>query len=321
MKTFGKTLLWYAGAILLVVLLNYILDFYGRKLYGGQRLTFPYTVAAIIGLCSCYAVLTLRKSWRAWTGYLAAALALTPILASATAHFYFWRFDKILNDGRKEVNEIPPEQFEEFLRSSPYRNSEPVLSMLFRRPEFTAEMLHRIVMQTPLSELQKEHDFHPHAMRFYHRPLFSTGLYKENLIIPVKMSLVVRHPNVDVQTLVYLAEISNPFVQYFVASSPKTPVETLQKLSQEKHEWIDRVLAENPNTPTDMLHDLAGSSEEIIRRGVAENPNASKETLHKLAQDSNNWVRVYVARNSNIGKEDLEHFRVNRAQQPRRGVT
>ena len=207
-----------------------------------------------------------------------------------------------MRESYKVASEIPPSQFEEFLRSSPYRKSDYALIVLFKRPEFTAEMLHGIVMQTPLSELQKKWDRKPGGGIPVHPPIFSSGLSKESTLIPMKMRRVADHPNVDVQTLVYLAENSNSFVQGAVASNPKTPVEILRKLGQQKNEWIDPALARNPSTPTDMLDDLV----KVYRWGVAENPNASKETLKKLAQDSDDQVRFYVAKNPSLAKEDLE---------------
>jgi len=199
-------------------------------------------VLVVIAGCSSYAAIKLHKSWRAWTAYIAAVVALALISFIVTMSVSLCLGLKKVNDFKKEARAIPPEQFEEFLQSSPRRENYTIVRELFKRPEFTSEMLHRIA-QAALSEFENT----------------------PSSIASEKAWLVAAHPNVDVQTLTFLAEFPNSHVPVSVASNPKTPVEILKKLSHKNDIWIDEALAKNPNYPQEIKERLRDDSDKRIQ--------------------------------------------------------
>ena len=251
---------------------------------------FFLLVPLVVGCCIFLAVLRLRESRRAWTGY-AAALAALVLFAFNTygvvSALVCWH-----EDSKGEYAAIEahghPDQLVEFLQTSPYRESQSALYELLggANSGYTAEMLQQLA-DTFLSEHKNGN---MRALR--------------------KLERVAAQPNVDVETLVMLAETPDTSVQSIAASHRKTPVEILRKLSRKKSRKIDAELAFNENTPRDILHDLANSPDARIRRGVARNPNTNSEDLAMLAQSSYNGslsseILWGVAGNPNTPTETL----------------
>jgi len=278
-------------------------------------LVFPI----ITGCCVFYAVLKLRESLRAWSGYVAAAVALAFFSLTTFAVVSIlvtWDEDSkgmwaIL------VHEGPPEKVVEFFQTSPLRDNRRSMYELlaWKCSWYTSEILHQLA-QTFLSEQKNKNK---RALR--------------------KLQYLAEQPNMDAPTLVLLAETLDASVQSIAASHLKTPVEILRKLSLKKDGKINRNLAFNPSTPTDILHGLAHSSDREILRCVARNPNTASEdlamlakipaedadslfllgrvadnpntpteTLHDLANSSDEYIRRNVARNPNTSREDLLMF-------------
>ena len=264
-------------------------------------------VPSVTGCCAFYAVVKLRGSWRAWTGYIAAAIALM-LFVSLTALFAFYMFvggmmwsvvkqsEQADARAKAAVSTLAPEQFMDFLQ---HRKNAYAVPELMRRPEFTPEMLHQATLIF-LSDLKKQNAY----LRQF-KQLRQQRIY-------FGLGAVARHPNVDMPTLLLLAEIPNPSVQSGVASQRKTPVEILRRLSLENNQWIKLSLARNPNTPTDILHDLANSSDDLIRSEVAGNPNASAEDLRMLAKK----FQRSVAGNPGAPADVLNDFADSTSQNP-----
>jgi len=297
--TLCLTLLWglflFAGLYLQLVWTSDMTLVMSHREYLSSWWKICLLVPTITGSCAFYAVVRLHRSWRAWTGYLAAVIALVFFALTTYVIAYYAVSANIGMKARNAARELPPEQFMEFLQGLPQRENtrlsiwenSQALHVLFKRPEFTPEMLHQAA-EMFVSEFQNGSNH-----------------------TTVKMWLVTLHPNVDERTLTILAEVPDPLVQGLVASQPKTPVEILRKLSQEKNERIDRGLARNPNTPTDILHDLTSSSGERVLWHLAMNPNTSKEDLAMLAkspyQDSESPnVHRALAKNPNTPMEALD---------------
>jgi len=223
------------------------------------------------GGCIAYAVVVLRQSRRAWTGYLAAVggLAIAVFVGFALVSNFLNKQDV------KAADTIPPLQFEEFLQHPRSGNNKRAVDRVLRRKEFTAEMLYRVA-EAALAEWPNRRNM---AWR--------------------KIGLISRHSNVNVQTLILLAETPNPHVQMFAASHAKTPMEILKKLRLEKHPGIDRALAQNSSASVELLRDLANSPERTVRYDVARNHNTPTEVLQKLSLEKNVEINRVLAKNPN----------------------
>jgi hypothetical protein len=111
---------------------------------------------------------------------------------------------------------------------------------------------------------------------------------------------VVRHPNVSVDTLEYLAGDRSARVRQAVLAHPSAPaqarerillaaLEHCQMLSEPLYQTI--ALA-HPLTPAEKLAARVYSTEWVERYAIARNPAAPGEALAALAQDGNRLVRA-----------------------------
>jgi hypothetical protein len=213
----------------------------------------------VLGFCTHYAVVKLRQ--RARIGYFFAAIA-----ATLTLFFVGTGVNKLaLLAAVNNVRSMPQAQHEAFLGNSLWRTNKFVLGALLERPDLSSESLHRIAM-IPSPELHQRMWATPPIM----------GKNQKGLAV---MRLIVKHPNVDVQTLVELSKSPDPYVQGDVASNPKTPVEILRYFFNMpgRDYLMDWGLAQNPNTPADILLELSKSPDRYTPGMVERNPSFVKE--------------------------------------------
>lgn len=106
--------------------------------------------------------------------------------------------------------------------------------------------------------------------------------------------LVVRNPNTDTQTLVYLTKSSNYELLSDLATNPKLPVDVLRKLydiaqQNDAGYWIEWGLAYNPNTPADILRAVAKKIKydrlfDPIKSALQNNPSTPEDVKKILSK-------------------------------------
>ncbi|MCL5424018.1 MAG: hypothetical protein M1385_02945 [Candidatus Marsarchaeota archaeon] len=120
---------------------------------------------------------------------------------------------------------------------------------------------------------------------------------------------IASHPNVNVKTLVKLADNHSSFVRTAVALNKRTPVKVLQKLIKD-NDWIVRNTIAKNSKNANLLESLAYDNNINVRLSVAKNRNISITTLLQLLNDNNDVVAKTVS--SVIDGEDRKDRKYNK---------
>ena len=247
----------------------------------------------VLGYCLYYIVEVFKSSGK--KRLLSFTLALSVSLALLIP-FSFW-VDSGLTLSRvvDEIDNLKAEEIEIFLEKSDYGENQYVLEAVVSRSDIDADLLHKIAtINSP--ELHER----PHGFFF---PFWERSKKKREWLKRTDfavMRVIAWHPNVDVRTLLVLANSPDDYVLGAVASNDKTPPDVLARLLKKGGQTIYGGLASNPNSPPDVLHELSLMGDEYTRAAVARNDNASEDVIRKLAQDKEEHVRMSLTSNPNL---------------------
>ncbi len=164
------------------------------------------------------------------------------------------------------------------------------------------------------------------------------GLANEGMA--AERSLVARHPNASLQTLLFLAQIGfadevyeNPLMPLYIeggsdevvlilvrlAEQTKSP-ERLQELASSGWGQVRLYVAWNDNTPLEVLLLLSEDESADVRSHVAKNSKSTPEMLLFFSKDESHYVRHKVALNVKTPPEALTSLAKDPNESVRRGL-
>lgn len=117
--------------------------------------------------------------------------------------------------------------------------------------------------------------------------------------------LIVRHPNMDENTLEVLSMSSSTKTRFLVAANEKAAERpTLNMLARDSKGSVRAAVGRNPNTPTDALERMSRDADSDVRQSVASNPGTPPENLERMSR-SDGITMAQVAKNPSAPADTL----------------
>ena len=247
----------------------------------------------ILGYCLYYLVELLKSP--GIKQLLRFTLPLSVLLALLIP-FSFWVHNGLtLSRAVDEIDNLKADEIQGFLEKSDYKENQYVLEAVVSRSDIDADLLHKIAtINSP--ELHER----PHSFFF---PFWERSRKKREWVKRTDyavMRVIAWHPNVDVRTLLVLANSPDDYVLGAVAGNDKTPPDILTRLHKKGGQSVYWGLASNPNSPPEILHELSLMGDESTRARVAKNDNAPEDAIRTLAEDKEEFVRMRLTFNPNV---------------------
>ncbi len=247
----------------------------------------------IFGYCSYYIVDFFKFPGK--KQLLNASFALGVSLALLIP-IVLWVYNGLTLSGAiDEIDILRAEEIQGWLEKSDYRENQYVLEAVVSRNDIDADLLHNIAMidSSGLHEI-------PHSLFFPFRARSNKKrewLKRSDFAV---MRVIAWHPNVEVRTLLVLANSPVDYVLSAVASNNKTPPDILTSLHKKGGQITEWELARNPNSPPELLRELAVKGDSVVRQDLAGNPGLPNDIIKKFSQDKDEFVRMRLTFNPNL---------------------
>ena len=119
---------------------------------------------------------------------------------------------------------------------------------------------------------------------------------------------VAKSPNINQQTLTFLARDSDENIRASAASNTLLTIDQMKKMVKDVNWLVRNNIAINPSTPEELLIYLSADRIMDVRATAAQNPRTPAEALATLAKDKSWEIREAVARNPKLDGKILDEL-------------